>query len=119
MAEKWKSVDEYIASFPEEVRPVLEDVRRTIKTALPEAEEVISYNIPTFKVGGKYLVYFAGWKKHISIYPIPGGDEVFEKELTPYRTGPGTLRFALNRPMPLDLIDRVTKHLQKGRPSPP
>ena len=115
MAEKFKSVDDYIKSFPDDVQPVLEEVRKTIRTVLPDAEEVISYNIPTFTIDGRYLVYFAGWQKHVSIYPIPGGDESFEKELEPFRTGPGTLRFPLNKPMPLDLIERVVKHLQKKR----
>ncbi len=77
-------------------QPVLEEVRKTIRKVLPDAEEVISYNIPTFTIDGRYLVYFAGWQKHVSIYPIPGGDESLEKELEPYRTGPGTLRFPLN-----------------------
>jgi uncharacterized protein YdhG (YjbR/CyaY superfamily) len=115
MAEKFKSVDDYIQSFPDEVRPVLEEVRQTIRKVLPDSEEVISYNIPTFKVDGRYLVYFAGWQKHVSVYPVPGGDEELEKELGSYRTGPGTLRFPLDKPMPLDLIERVVEHLQKKR----
>lgn len=115
MSEKFRDIDHYIGTFPDGVREVLEEVRQTIRKAVPEAEETISYNIPTFKLGGRYLIYFAGWTKHISIYPIPGGDEELEEELEEYRTGPGTLRFPLNEPLPLPLIERVVAQMAKGR----
>jgi len=115
MAEKFRDVDQYIGSFPEEVRPVLEELRVTISRAAPDAVETISYNIPTFKLAGRYLVYFAGWKKHVSVYPIPGGDPELERELEPYRTGPGTLRFPLDHPVPFGLIERVVAAMLKAR----
>ena len=84
-------------------------MRRTIKTAAPEAGEKISYGIPTFTLNGKYLIYFAGWKNHISIYPIPIGDEAFNKEISQYVAGKGTLKFPIDKPMPLKLISKIVK----------
>ena len=103
------SMDEYIASFPEDVQKILEELRRTIQAAAPEAEETISYNIPTFTLNGKYLIYFAGWKNHISIYPIPTGSEAFNKQVSKYVEGKGTLKFPLNKPIPLTLITKMVK----------
>ena len=103
------SMDEYIASFPEDVQKILEELRRTIQAAAPEAEEKISYNIPTFTLNGKYLIYFAGWKNHISIYPIPTGSEAFNKQVSKYVEGKGTLKFPLNKPIPLTLITKMVK----------
>jgi uncharacterized protein YdhG (YjbR/CyaY superfamily) len=95
-------------------------VRAVIKAAAPGATERISYGIPTFDLNGKYLVYFAGWKKHISVYPVPGGDAAFEAALGP--TSKGDVRFPLDQPLPADLIRRivgfrvaeVTPRLRKG-----
>ncbi len=103
------SMDEYIATFPEDVQKILKKVRATIKAAAPKAEETISYEIPTFKINGKYLIYFAGWKQHISIYPIPTGDAAFQKEIEPYVAGKGTLKFPLDKPIPFKLITRMVK----------
>lgn len=103
------SMDEYIATFPEDVQKILKKVRSTIKAAAPKAEETISYEIPTFKMNGKYLIYFAGWKKHISIYPIPAGDEVFRNAVEPYVSGRGTLKFPLDQPIPYKLITQMVK----------
>jgi uncharacterized protein YdhG (YjbR/CyaY superfamily) len=109
MNNKINSIDEYIHTFPEDVQTILKQVRKTIKAAAPKAEEKISYGIPTFTLNGKYLIYFAGWKHHISIYPIPVGDEAFNQEIAPYVAGKGTLKFPIDKPMPLKLITKMVK----------
>jgi uncharacterized protein YdhG (YjbR/CyaY superfamily) len=105
----FNSIDEYIASFPADVQKILEELRSTIKAAAPEAGEKISYGIPTFTLNDKYLIYFAGWKNHISIYPIPTGSEAFNKEVSQYVAGKGTLKFLLDKPLPLKLITKIVK----------
>ena len=102
------SIDNYIEGFPPEVRKALELVRRTVKEVAPEAEETISYAIPTFKLNG-YLAYFAGFKKHIGFYPAPVGVKAFQKDLAGYKTGRGSVQFPLDRPMPVELIRRMVK----------
>ena len=103
------SIDEYIATFPKDIQKILIKVRRTIKAAAPNAGEKISYGIPTFTLDGKYLIYFAGWKHHISIYPIPVGDDAFNQEIAPYAAGKGTLKFPIDKPIPLKLITKIVK----------
>ncbi len=105
----FNSIDEYIASFPKDVQKILEELRGTIKAAAPEAKETISYQIPTFTLNGKYLIYFAGWKNHISIYPIPTGSDAFNKEISQYVEGKGTLKFPIDKPLPLKLITKIVK----------
>ena len=105
----FKSIDQYIGTFPEDMQKILEELRATIKAAAPEAEETISYNIPTFKMNGRYLIYFAGWKNHISLYPIPVGSEAFNKQVAKYAEGKGTLKFPLDKPLPLKLITKIVK----------
>jgi uncharacterized protein YdhG (YjbR/CyaY superfamily) len=105
---KFKDIDEYIASFPVETRKKLEQIRITIKKVAPEAEEAISYSMPTFKLNGN-LVYFAAFKNHIGFYSLPSGNEAFKKELSVYRTGRGSVQFPLDRPMPLGLISEIVK----------
>ena len=105
----FNSIDEYIATFPEDVQKILEELRATIKAAAPEAGEKISYGIPTFTLNGKYLIYFAGWKDHISIYPIPSGTDAFNKEVSQYAEGKGTLKFPIDKPLPLKLITKIVK----------
>jgi len=107
----FQSMDEYIASFPDDVQKILGEVRAIIRAAAPEAEETISYNIPTFTLNGKYLIYFAGWKHHISIYPIPTGSESFNKQVGKYVEGKGTLKFPIDKPLPLRLITKIV-HLK-------
>ena len=109
MKSKINSIDEYIDTFPEDVQPILKQVRRTIKAAAPQAGEKISYGIPTFTLNGKYLIYFAGWKHHISIYPIPVGDDAFNEEVAPFIAGKGTLKFTIDKPVPLKLITKIVK----------
>jgi uncharacterized protein YdhG (YjbR/CyaY superfamily) len=105
--DRFATIDDYIGSFPDGVQVVLDEVRRRIRGVLPDAEEAIRYDIPTFRVDGRSIVHFAGWKQHISVYPVPAGDEAFQREIQPYRSGRGTLKFPLDRPIPYDLIERV------------
>ena len=109
------TVDEYIASFPDDVQPMLEAVRRTMREAAPGTEEAISYGIPTLTLNGRYVAWFSGWKGHLSVYPVPEGDAALTVEMAPYRAGAGTLRFPYSRPIPLDLIARVTARLLEER----
>jgi|SRR5687767_5336351 len=106
---KPNSIDEYIAGFPKTTQKILKQVRATIKKAAPKAGEKISYGIPTFTLNDRYLIYFAGFKNHISIYPAPRGNEIFKKELSAYKGGKGTVQFPLDKPIPLDLITRIVK----------
>lgn len=106
----FQTIDEYIGTFPKSVRVILENLRRTIRNTIPGAEETISYQIPTFKLQGNYVVYFAAWKRHISLYPVPKGNEAFKKALSQYQTGKGTLRFSLEKPLPLRLIQKIVKY---------
>jgi uncharacterized protein YdhG (YjbR/CyaY superfamily) len=104
------SIGEYIAGFPPDVRRALEEVRATIRETVPEAEETISYGIPTFRLDGTYLVYFAGYRAHLSLYPAPLGVPEFEAEMAVYGSGKGTAKLPLNRPMPLDLVRRIVQY---------
>ena len=104
-----KDIDEYIAGFPNDVQEILEKIRMTIRKAAPDAEETISYQIPTFTLKGKYLVYFAAYKKHIGLYPAPRGIEKFKKELSVYGGAKGSVRFPLDKPIPFDLISKIVK----------
>jgi uncharacterized protein YdhG (YjbR/CyaY superfamily) len=114
---RFETVDDYVASFPVGTRIALESVRREIHRAAPGSEEGISYGIPAMKRGGRYEIWFAGWKRHISVYPIPSGDETLDTELAPYVAAKGTLRFRLDRPLPLALIGRVAARLAGQRPA--
>ena len=116
MAEnKFVSVDEYIGSFPAEVQEVLEQVRRTIHAAAPGAGEKISYQIPTITLDDQSLLYFSGWKEHISLYPIPPVDDTLSAAIDPYRSGRSTLKFPLKHPIPYDLITRLTQAFVTAR----
>jgi uncharacterized protein YdhG (YjbR/CyaY superfamily) len=108
----FKSVDEYIATHPANVQTILQRVRGTIRKALPSAEEGISYQIPTFKMHGTYVVYVAAWKAHYSLYPASARlVAAFEDELAPYEVNKGTLRFPLSKPVPVRLIAGIAKFL--------
>jgi uncharacterized protein YdhG (YjbR/CyaY superfamily) len=105
-----KSIDEYIAGFPPKVQKVLKELRALIKKTAPGVTERISYAIPTFDLNGRYLVYFAGWKDHLSLYPVTAAlEKEFEEELRLHRTGKGTVQFALEAPLPKDLIRRMVE----------
>lgn len=106
----FKSTDQYIASFPDEVQSVLQNLRFQIKKSLPGCEEIISYQIPCFKLNGKYVIYFAAFKSHISLYPIPPGSKTFQNKIAPFVKGKGTISFSLNKPLPKDLISEIVKH---------
>lgn len=92
----FSTIDEYISTFADDTQAVLEIMRQTIQKAAPEAVETISYNIPTFDRNGKHLVFFAGWKQYISLYPLPAGDEAFQHKLAPYKKEKSTARFPFN-----------------------
>ncbi len=100
------TIDEYIAMFPEDVQKKLQEVRKTIHAAAPEAKERISYKMPAFTLDGN-LVYFAAFKSHIGFYPIPLGMEAFKEDLSKYKQGKGSVQFPLDEPLPLDLIRRI------------
>ena len=102
------SIDEYIATFPEAIQKILQELRATIKAAAPEAEEKISYQIPTFALKGN-LVHFAAFKNHIGFYPTPGGIQAFKKELSIYESAKGSVQFSIDKPLPLELIRRIVK----------
>lgn len=104
-----ETVDNYIKTFPEKVQILLKQIRSTIKENAPEAEESISYKMPAYKTNGKPLVYFAGFKNHIGFYATPNGHAQFEKELSKYKQGKGSVQFPLDKPMPLTLIARIVK----------
>lgn len=104
----FKTIDEYIAIQPAEIAVLLEKVRATIRKVAPEATEVISYAIPTFKFHGN-LVHFANFKNHIGFYPGASGVEHFKSELTKYNFSKGTIQFQLSEPIPYDLIEKITK----------
>jgi uncharacterized protein YdhG (YjbR/CyaY superfamily) len=104
------SVDEYIATHPEDVQAILQRVRSAIRTALPGAEEVISYQIPAYRLDGGSVLYFAGWKHHYSLYPATDHVvEAFKDDLAPYTVDKGTIRFPLSQPVPMKLIERIAR----------
>jgi uncharacterized protein YdhG (YjbR/CyaY superfamily) len=108
-----KNVDEYIASFDRDVQEKLQQLRSSIKKAAPAAEEMISYMMPAYKYLGGPLVYFAGYKNHIGFYATPTGHKAFEKELSIYKQGKGSVQFPVDKPLPLSLISRIVKYRVK------
>jgi uncharacterized protein YdhG (YjbR/CyaY superfamily) len=122
MAKEIKTIDAYIMGFEPEIQKTLNEIRNFIKTEVPEATEKISYGMPTFYLNGN-LVHFAAFKDHYGFFPNPSGIDAFEKELLPYRTGKGTLRFPLDKPIPWDIIQkviqfRVRENLNKVKTKP-
>ena len=104
-----ENVEAYIKSFDGRTQKILEQVRQTIQAAVPEAAESISYAMPAYKLNGKPLVYFAGYKYHIGFYATPAGHKKFAKELSKYKQGKGSVQFPIEEPMPLELIARMVK----------
>ena len=104
-----RNIDEYIAGFPDDVQERLEKVRTTIRKAAPDAEESISYGIPTFNLNGRYLIYFAALKKHVGVYPAPVGHAELKDALSPYASGKGTVRFPLDKPIPVGVLQKIVK----------
>lgn len=115
MAEKFATVEDYLDSLSPETRTALEQVRARIRATVPDGDEVISYNIPTIKQDGRNLVHFAGWRAHVSLYPVPEGDESLARDVAPYVSGKGTVKFPLTRPVPLDLVQRIVEALLDQR----
>ncbi|MEX2235406.1 MAG: DUF1801 domain-containing protein [Cyclobacteriaceae bacterium] len=107
-ANKPKDIEEYIPDFPKDIQKILKQIRATVKKAAPEAEEMISYNMPLYKWNGM-LVSFAGWKKHIGLYPTPATTGELKKKLAPYEGSKSTLKFPIDKTIPLDLITKVVK----------
>jgi uncharacterized protein YdhG (YjbR/CyaY superfamily) len=107
-----RDIDEYISMFPINVQKILKRFRQTIRDAAPDAEEAISYQIPTFKLNGN-LVHFAAFKDHISFFPTSSGRAVFRKELSKYKGGKGTIQFSLDEPIPYELVRKITKYRVK------
>jgi uncharacterized protein YdhG (YjbR/CyaY superfamily) len=105
---QFTSIDEYIGTFPEDVKDILNNIRQTIKDAAPDAEEAIKYQMPTFVLHGN-LVHFAAFKHHIGFYPTPSGTETFKKELSPYKTAKGSIQFPIDQPLPMPLIRKIVK----------
>jgi uncharacterized protein YdhG (YjbR/CyaY superfamily) len=113
---RFTTIDEYISTFPGETQTVLEKVRQAIHHAAPEASEAISYGMPTFDLNGKHLVFFAGWKHHISLHPVPAGDEVFQQQLAQYKRAKGTIQFPLDKPIPSNLVEQIVTFLLREKP---
>ena len=107
---KPENIDDYIAEFPDATREYLNQIRDLIRSLAPESTESISYAIPTFSLNGKYLVYFAGFKNHVGLYPTPVGMEAFKEDLAGYKTGKGSVQFPLKEPLPVDLITKIVKY---------
>ncbi|TPW70177.1 iron chaperone [Schumannella sp. 10F1B-5-1] len=111
------TIDEYLAGFPDDKRAVLQQMRERILSVRPDAVEMIKYGMPTFEMPNGYRMYFAGWAKHIGVYPVPRGDDDFETAVAPYRHAKDTVRFALREPVPRELVDRITAHIAARRAS--
>ncbi len=105
----YKDIDEYISNYPSEVKKILQSIRQTIQKAAPEAKEKISYGIPTFALNGN-LVHFAAYEHHIGFYPGASGIEDFKEDLKEYNTSKGTVQFPIDKPVPLKLIDKITRY---------
>ena len=108
-SKKFKTVDEYLSTLPTQVRPVLEKLRNAIKETLPQAEEVISYNMPAFKSAGSVLVYYAANKAHVGFYPTASPMIIFKEELAPYKTSKGAIQFPYENEIPIALVKEIVK----------
>jgi uncharacterized protein YdhG (YjbR/CyaY superfamily) len=106
---KFTSINEYVSTLPENAQKAMREIIAAIKNNVPDAEEHISYNMPAFKVNGEYFIHFSAWKNHIGMYPIPAGNEAFQKQIEQYRSAKSSLNFPLDKPMPIQLIKKVIK----------
>lgn len=104
------AVDDYLSEFPAGTQAVLAEMRGVIRAVIPDAAETISYGIPTFDLGGRHVVHFGGFAKHVGLYPTPSGMDEFADELSPYVRGKGSVRFSLDEPLPADLIRRIVEY---------
>jgi uncharacterized protein YdhG (YjbR/CyaY superfamily) len=119
MKRQYKTIDEYIKTFPVDVQSILEKMRQTIRQAAPGAVEAIAYEMPTFRLNGN-LVHFAAFENHIGFYPTPSGIDAFKKEISRYKWAKGSVQFPLDKPIPYDLVEkivkfRVTENLEKKK----
>jgi uncharacterized protein YdhG (YjbR/CyaY superfamily) len=105
----YKNIDEYICDYPDNVQEILQKIRNLISKEIPGGEEAIKYGIPTFRLNGKNMVHFGGYKNHIGFYPAPRAIEKFKDELAKYEGGKGTVQFPLDKPIPYDLIKRIVQ----------
>jgi uncharacterized protein YdhG (YjbR/CyaY superfamily) len=106
MRDQFATIDEYIASFPPDIREILEKIRETIQKTVPDATEAIAYGIPTFRLNGN-LVHFAAFKHHIGFFPTSSGIAAFRNELSSYTTSKGTVQFPLDKPIPYELVEAI------------
>lgn len=106
------ATDEYIATFPDDVRPILAEVAAALRRALPGAEERIRYGMPAFMLGGRYALHFAGWKHHVGLYPVATLDPELEAEVAPHRSAKDTVKLLYRDPVPTDLIERIATALR-------
>ena len=105
-----RNIEQYIADFPVNIQARLQEVRDIIKKAVPAAEETISYNMPAFKLNGVHLIYFAGWKNHISLYPFSSAMEASLPEVAAYKiSGRGTIQFPVDKPLPVEFVEMIVK----------
>jgi uncharacterized protein YdhG (YjbR/CyaY superfamily) len=112
--------EEYLANVPDQTRAALDEVRGAIREALPGAQETISYSILRYRLGGRVICYCAGWAGHVSLYPVPEGDEDYAAATASFRSGRGTLKFPLSTPIPRDLVVRTAQLLRDAvRPTTP
>ena len=105
---KFTTVDEYLSALPVNTKSILKEFRKTIKQAAPQAEELISYNMPAFTLHGR-LVYYAAHKNHIGFYPVSSAIKAFQKELSGYKTSKGAIQFPIGRPIPFGLVTKIVK----------
>jgi uncharacterized protein YdhG (YjbR/CyaY superfamily) len=115
MATAPETVDEYVASFPPEVREVLEQVRAAIHAGVPGGEEKVRYGMGAVMLGGRYAIHFAGWKHHVGLYPVPAFDDSLEQEVAPYRSKKDTVNFPYAKPVPYELITRMAEEIVRIR----
>ncbi len=114
-SKRFKNIDEYIGNFNGEVGARLKTIREVVKSAAPEAVEVISYNMPAFKLGGKVLIYFSAFTHHISLFPYPSVVGAFKKELAKYKTGKGSIQFQNDEQFPISLIKKIVAYRVKEK----
>jgi uncharacterized protein YdhG (YjbR/CyaY superfamily) len=114
MAAKPTTPDQYLAGVPEQAREALDEVRSAVSEALPGAEESVSYGILDYRLQGRVICYCAGWAGHVSMYPVPAGDEAYAAAVAPYLSGRGTLKFPLSKPIPRDLVSRTAYLLREA-----
>ncbi|TYL53768.1 iron chaperone [Agromyces mariniharenae] len=109
------TVDEYLATFPDDVRDVLEQVRAAIHAGVPDGEEKVRYGIAAVMLGGRYAIHFAGWKHHVGLYPVPRFDGALEDEIAPFRAKTDSVNFSYAKPVPYELITRVSAQIVRQR----